>query len=97
MRHQTNLEIDFLGTYLELFSCRHIPDTISQLADFILTVLTPLGLRLLPPIFAATGLLVIAASGPGFGLEHTVYMNFVEITKENEIIISPDWGNCFGP
>ena len=33
-------------------------------------------------MFAATGLLVIAASGPGFGLEHIVYMNFVEITNE---------------
>ena len=51
-------------------------------------------------MLAATGLLVIAASGPGFGLDHTVhtvYMNFGGITKENEITISPDWGNCFGP
>ena len=37
--------------------------------DFILTVLTPLGLRLLPPRFGVTGLLEIAASGTG--LEQT--------------------------
>ena len=49
---------------------------ISKQVDFILTVLTPLGLRLLPPIFAATGLLEIAASGTG--LEQTVQMNSVE-------------------
>ena len=38
-------------------------------------------------MFAATGLLEIAASGPGFGLEHTGHMNSVEITEEVEAVL----------